>query len=150
MEAEKLEFGVVVRRSDNGSDERQSFVTMRYKRSGTYQPHIRKLKRYDIVSKKCEYPVKLHKYCMEDEIWKFNVIFGIHNHVLTDKLVDHSIVCQLTPEEKKLVSVMTLNMMTPKNILTPFEIEKTSKYFKYQANIQCACSKQQGRKRTKI
>lgn len=86
-------FGDVIERPDNGSDKRRAFVTMRCERSGTYQPLIRKLKRDDTGSRKCECLFKLHEYRMTNETWKFNVIPGIHNHVLTDKLVDHPIVC---------------------------------------------------------
>ena len=54
---------------------------------------------------------------MADETWKFNVISGIRNHALTDKLVIHPIGCRLIPEERELVSNMILNMVAPKNIL---------------------------------
>lgn len=43
MEAGKLGFDIVIGRSDNGFDRRQTFITMRCERSGTYQPSIRKL-----------------------------------------------------------------------------------------------------------
>lgn len=43
MEALKLEFGVAIERSDNGSDRRQAVITMGCERSATYQPIIRKL-----------------------------------------------------------------------------------------------------------
>lgn len=46
--------------------------------------------------------------------WKFNVISGLHNHALTDKLDNHLIVCLLVLEERELVSDMTLNMVVPK------------------------------------
>lgn len=62
---------------------------------------------------------------MADETWKFNVIFCIHNHVLNDKLVDHPIVCSLVPEERELVSDMTLNMMASKNILTSLKHKRS-------------------------
>ncbi|XP_050889208.1 uncharacterized protein LOC127094411 [Lathyrus oleraceus] len=61
---------------------------------------------------------------MADETWKLNVIFGIHNHALTDKLVSHPIVCRLVPEERELVSDMTLNMVVPKNILASLKRKK--------------------------
>lgn len=116
-EVRKLWFGIVIRRFDNYSDRRQTFVTMIYERSGTYQPKIRRLKRDDIGSRKCECLFKLCGYCMVDETWRFNVIFGIHNHALIDKLADHPVVYHLVSEEMKLVSNMTLNMVAPKNIL---------------------------------
>lgn len=48
---------------------------------------------------------------------EINVIFGVHNHALTEKLVDHPIICRLVSEEREHVSDMTLNMVAPKNIL---------------------------------
>lgn len=54
---------------------------------------------------------------MANETWKFNVIYSIHNHSLTDKLVDHFIICLIISEERELVSDMTLNIVASKNIL---------------------------------
>lgn len=54
---------------------------------------------------------------MVDETWKFNMVFGIHNHALIDKLVGHPIVCRLILKEMRLVLNMTLNIVAPKNIL---------------------------------
>lgn len=87
------------------------------KKSGTYQPRIRKLKRDDTRSRKCKCRVKLRGYRTEDETWKFNDISSIHNHSLINKLVGHPIVCRLVSEERKLVSDMTLNIVAPKNIV---------------------------------
>lgn len=123
-EAGNLGFGVVIERSDNGLDRRHTFLTMICERSGTYQPRIRKLKWDDTGSRKCECPFKLLGYPMADETWKFNVIFGIDNHGLTDKLADHPIICWLVPEEKELVSNMTLNMVVLKNIVTSLKRKK--------------------------
>lgn len=114
---EKLGFGIIIWRSDNGSDRRQTFVTMICKRNGTYQLSIRNLKRDDTRSRKCECPFKLCGYCMEDDTWKFNVISVIHNHALHDRLPGNPIVCHLISQERELVSDMTLNMVAPKNIL---------------------------------
>lgn len=49
--------------------------------------------------------------------WRFNVICDLHNHDMCEKLTGHSIACRLMPEEKEIVSDMTLNMVQPKNIL---------------------------------
>lgn len=54
---------------------------------------------------------------MGDETWNINVISNIHNHTLTNKLVVHPIVCRLVLEDMELVSDMTLNMVSLKNIL---------------------------------
>lgn len=140
-EAGKLGFCVVIGRSDNGSDRRQLFVAMICKRGGMYQSKIRRLKRDDTRSRKCECPFNLYGYRMADETWKFNVIFGIHNHILHDKLVGHPIIGRLVSEERELVSDMTLNLVTPKNMLHFLNIKKDSKCFKYQANLHCMCSR---------
>lgn len=50
MKATKLRFDIVIGRSDIGSYRRQTFLTMRCERSGTYVTPIRKLKRDDIRS----------------------------------------------------------------------------------------------------
>ncbi|XP_058783307.1 uncharacterized protein LOC131657983 [Vicia villosa] len=86
-------------------------------RKDTYQPNIRKLKRDDTRSRKYECPLKSRGYYMVDETWKFNVIYGIHNHALNDKLAGHPIVCRLVPGGRELVLDMTLNMVASKNIL---------------------------------
>lgn len=44
MAAAKLGFNVIIGRSDNGSDRRHTFVTMRCETSGTYQQPVQKLK----------------------------------------------------------------------------------------------------------
>lgn len=59
MEAVKLEFNVLIGRSDNDSDTRHTFVTIRCERSDKYQQPIRKLKRDDIGSRKCECPFNI-------------------------------------------------------------------------------------------
>lgn len=56
----KLEFSIVIKSSDNGSYRRLSFVTPECKRSGKYTTQIRKLKRDDTNSRKCEYTFKLY------------------------------------------------------------------------------------------
>lgn len=86
-------------------------------RSGTYHPPIKKLKLDDTESRKCECLFKLHGYYKVNDTCKFNVVSGIHNHALSDKLVVHPIVCRLIQEENELILEMTLNMMAQKNIL---------------------------------
>lgn len=56
---------------------------------------------------------------MMDETWKFDAIYGIHNHTLTDKLADRPIVCLLVSEERKLVSDMKLNMVVKLEFRSP-------------------------------
>ncbi|XP_050889706.1 uncharacterized protein LOC127094994 [Lathyrus oleraceus] len=124
IKASKLEFNIVIGRSDNGSNRRQSFVTMRCERSDTYVPPIRKLKRDDTRSRKCECLFKLHGYRKVDDTWKFNVISGLHNHALQNELVGYPIVCCLKPEEKKIVSDMSLIRVVPKNIFANLKQKK--------------------------
>lgn len=45
------------------------------------------------------------------------MISGLYNHDMCDKLFGHPIAYYLIPEEKKIISNMTLNMVQPKNIL---------------------------------
>ncbi|XP_058783295.1 uncharacterized protein LOC131657971 [Vicia villosa] len=116
-EASKLGFNIVIGRSDKGYDRRYTFVTLRCKRSGKYANHIRKLKRNDTDSRRYECPFKLCGYLMVNTTWRFNVIFGRHNHDMCYKLVDHPIARRLKPEEKEIVFVMLLKMVQPKNIL---------------------------------
>ncbi|XP_050915837.1 uncharacterized protein LOC127130926 [Lathyrus oleraceus] len=139
METEKLGFVIVIRRYDNDFNKSQAFVTMRCVRSDMYQPLLRRLKRDDNGSSKCECLFKLREYRKTNDTWKFNVVSSIHNHVLCQKLVGHPIVCRLISDEKELVSDMTLNMAAPKNHTCNFETKNTSKCFKYQTCIQCVC-----------
>src|SRR4051812_16620599 len=76
-----------------------------------------KLKRNDTGTKIYGCQFKLHRYCNVDEIWKFNVISRMHNHVLQTKLVGYPIVCRLKPEETEIMSNMSLIRVAPRNIL---------------------------------
>ncbi|XP_050916349.1 protein FAR1-RELATED SEQUENCE 6-like [Lathyrus oleraceus] len=116
MDASRLGFGVVIRRLDIDSDRRCVFVTMICERSEKYIPLLRNFKRNVIGSRKCGCPVKLCGYMLANKKWRFNVIYGLHNHDLCEKLVGHPIVCRLMPEEKEYVADMTLNLVQPKNI----------------------------------
>ncbi|XP_058776039.1 uncharacterized protein LOC131650342 [Vicia villosa] len=117
MVGRKLGFGIVIGRSDNGSNRRQTFVTMRCEQSGMYVPQIRKSKREDTRKRKCGCRFKMREYCNVDEMWKFNVISGTHNHAYKTKLVGHPIVCRLKLEEKKNVSNMSLIRVAPEKYL---------------------------------
>lgn len=116
-EASKLGFVVVIGRSDNGSDERVAFVIMRCERSGKYTTPLRKFKREYTGSRRCDCLFKLRGYLLSNNKWRFNVICGLHNHDMCDKLFGHPIACLLMPEEKGIVSDMTLNTVQSKNIL---------------------------------
>ncbi|XP_058733875.1 protein FAR1-RELATED SEQUENCE 5-like [Vicia villosa] len=117
MVASKLGFGVVIGRSDNDTSRRQAFVTMTCERSEKYVPKIRKLKHYVTGSRKCECLSKLRGYCRVNNMWRFNVISSIHNHVLDTKLQGHPIVCWLKPEEKEIILEISIIKVMPRNIL---------------------------------
>lgn len=117
MEADKLWFGIVIEKSDNGLDRRPTFMILRCNRSGKYITSLHKLKRDDTGSRKCECLFKLCGYLLANNKWRFNVIFDTHNHDKCDKLVYRPIACHLRPEEKEIVSNMTLSMAQPQNIL---------------------------------
>lgn len=104
-------------RFDNGLDRRVAFVTMRYKISDKYRTPLRKFKRDHTGSKKCASPFKLRGYVLSNIKWIFNVICGLHNHDMCEKLVEHPIACRLTAEEKEIDPDMILNMAESKNIL---------------------------------
>lgn len=52
------------------------------------------------------------------------MVSGIHNHALNDKLVGHPVICRLVPEERELVSDMTLNLVVPKNLFGSLKRKK--------------------------
>ncbi|XP_058776583.1 uncharacterized protein LOC131650897 [Vicia villosa] len=84
MEASKL--GFVIGRSDNDTSRRQEFVTMICERGEKYVSKVWKLKHDDTGSRKCERQYKLRRSCKVDDMWRFSVICGKHNHVLDTKL----------------------------------------------------------------
>ncbi|XP_050902145.1 uncharacterized protein LOC127111536 [Lathyrus oleraceus] len=124
MEVGKLGFRNVIGRPNNDSDRIQEFVTNRCERSDMYQPSIRKIKHDDTRLRKLECLFKLQGYCMANDTWKFNVVSGIHNHALCHKITDYPIVCRFIQEENKLVSDMTLNMVSPKSILENLKLKR--------------------------
>ncbi|XP_050889437.1 uncharacterized protein LOC127094676 [Lathyrus oleraceus] len=124
-EASKLGFGMVIRRFDNGSDIRCAFVTMAYKRSGKYITPLQNFIRDDTGSRKCECPIKLCAYMLAKNKCIFNVVCGLHNHDLCQKLVSHLIVCRLTLKEKECIADMTLNLVQQKSILATLKCKRS-------------------------
>lgn len=59
----------------------------------------------------------LSGYDKDDNIWTTNVICGILNHGLCQKLDCHLIVCHINATENKHVFDMTFIMVHPKNML---------------------------------
>ncbi|XP_050885353.1 uncharacterized protein LOC127090371 [Lathyrus oleraceus] len=135
METSKLGFSVVIGRPDNGLDRRCVFVTMTCERSEKYKTLLRNFKRGDTGVKKCECLFKVRGYMLANKNWRFNVICGLHNHDLCEKLVGHPSVCQLMPEEKECVADMTLNLVQQKNILATLKRKRSKKYIKYQESV---------------
>ncbi|XP_058776980.1 uncharacterized protein LOC131651332 [Vicia villosa] len=118
-ETMKLGFGVVIGRSDNGTSRRNVSMTLTCERNEKYICRIQKLKHDDNGSRKCKCPFKLRGYHLANNKWRFNVICGLHNHDLSQKLVGHPIACQLLSDEKICVFDMNLSLVPPKNNLAP-------------------------------
>ncbi|XP_050908354.1 protein FAR-RED ELONGATED HYPOCOTYL 3-like [Lathyrus oleraceus] len=138
MEASKLGFGVVIGRSDNGLDRRCVFVTMTCERIGTYKTPLQNFKRDSTSSKKRDCPFKVRGYMLANKNRRFNVISGLHNPDVCEKLVGHPSVCRLMPEEKECVADMILNLVQPKNILAALKRKrpKNISNFKQMYNIR--------------
>ncbi|XP_058759135.1 uncharacterized protein LOC131632404 [Vicia villosa] len=111
-----LGFGVVIGRSDNGTARRNLFVTM-CGRSGKYNPPLKKFKKDDTCTRKCECPFKSRCYMLASKKWRSSVICGLHNHELCAKLQGHPIACRLNLVEKASIKDLSLNFVQPKNIL---------------------------------
>ncbi|XP_058726817.1 uncharacterized protein LOC131598208 [Vicia villosa] len=104
-------------RSDNVTNKRQAFVTMRCKRVGKYVSKIRKLKHDDTGSRKCESPFKLHGSCRVDGTWWFSVICGKHNHASNTKPQGRPIVGRFKLDEKEITLEISIIKFATKNIL---------------------------------
>ncbi|XP_058780892.1 uncharacterized protein LOC131654994 [Vicia villosa] len=111
-----LGFGVVIGRSDNGTARRNPFVTMLCERNGKYNPPLKKFKKDDTGTRKCECPFKIRCYMLASKKWRISVIFGLHNHELCAKLQGHPMACGLNPIKKASIKDMSLNFVQPKNI----------------------------------
>lgn len=94
---------------------RQTIVTMRCERSNQYKEYIQKLKLDDTKTRKCGVILRCASTHGEHYM-EFNVICGIHNHGLCQKLVGHPIVYRMNAKENKLVFDMTLKMVQSKYI----------------------------------
>lgn len=57
-------------------------------------------------------------------MWKFNMIFGIHNHALQTEQINHPAVCRLKLDEKEIISDMSFIRVAPKNILVDLKQKK--------------------------
>ncbi|XP_050876712.1 uncharacterized protein LOC127080436 [Lathyrus oleraceus] len=98
---------------------------MTCERSRKYNPSLQNFKRDGAGLGKCECPFKLCSYMLVNKKWRFNVICGLYNHDLCQKLVGHPIASRLMPEEKECVSDMPLNLVQPKNILVTLKRKRS-------------------------
>ncbi|XP_058774208.1 uncharacterized protein LOC131648473 [Vicia villosa] len=110
-------FSVVIGRSDNGTSRRNAFVTIVCERSGKYHLPLKKYKRDDTSTRKCECTFRIRCYKLSNLKWRCSVICGLHNHDLYAKLQGHPIACRFGLEEKTSIKDMSLNFVQPKNIL---------------------------------
>lgn len=68
IEVSKLRFGVVIGRSDNGSDRRCVSVTMICERNEKYKTTLWNFKRDDTGIRKCDCPFKVRGYILTTKI----------------------------------------------------------------------------------
>lgn len=50
-----------------------------------------------------------------ENIYTFNMLFGVHKYCLGRQLVDHPIARSLNFDEDKIIVEMTMNLIKPKN-----------------------------------
>ncbi|XP_058762910.1 uncharacterized protein LOC131636301 [Vicia villosa] len=141
-EASKLGFGIVMTRSDNGTNRRQAFVVMKCERGENYIPTNRKLKHDYTGLRKCVCPFKLCISCRVDGLWRFSVVYGLHNHALETKLHGHPITCRLSREEKDSISELSIIKVAPRNILAklkrkiPDSVSNIKQVYNEQYNLK--------------
>src|SRR4051812_1550452 len=123
-EANKHGFGIVILRSDNGNSRRKAFVILNCERDGSYVQSNRVLKHDDTGSRKCGCPFKLRATRRVDDLWRFNVICGMHNHALDVKLHGHPMACRLSREERNVTSDLMIVKVAPRNILADLKRKK--------------------------
>lgn len=85
---------------------------------GQYKETLWKLKCYDTKSRIYRCSFRLRGYYTTINVYKFNILYGVHNYELDHKLGDYPIVSHLDGEEKKIFVEITMNMVLSKNILT--------------------------------
>jgi hypothetical protein len=116
--AMRLQFSIVVVRSDNGGGGRKQFIVLGCERGGKYTPTGKKPKKEETGTRKCECPFRLRgRLHATTNDWHVTVTNGMHNHALDKALVGHLVAGRLKPEEKQLLSELTRNLVSPKNII---------------------------------
>jgi hypothetical protein len=116
--AVKLNFGIIIGKSDFGDNRRKPYFMLVCERSGTYVSKGKKLKTEKTGTRKCQCPFRLHGYFHRtDGKWHMTVVDGTHNHELDKGLEGHLIVGRLKRKEKETMDELTRNLVAPKNIL---------------------------------
>ena len=97
---------IVILRSDkaNRQPERKTFVLLGCERSGKYMKYKQVADVSVTGSRKCNCPFKLRgKPISTGDGWMLKVICGLHNHTLSQTLVDHLYAERLKRDEHELV-----------------------------------------------
>ncbi|KAK2439915.1 protein FAR1-RELATED SEQUENCE [Trifolium repens] len=116
--AVKLNFGIIIGKSDFGDNRRKPYFMLVCERSGTYVSKGKKLKTEKTGTRKCQCPFRLRGYLhVTDNKWYMTVVNGTHNHELDKGLEGHLIVGRLKRNEKETMDELTRNLVAPKNIL---------------------------------
>jgi hypothetical protein len=116
--AAKLEFGIIIGKSDFGGDKRKSYFMLVCKRSGTYVSKGKKLKTEKTGTRKGQCPFRLCGYFHQtDRKWHMTVVDGTHNHELDKGIEGHLVVGRLKRKEKETMDELIRNLVAPKNIL---------------------------------
>jgi hypothetical protein len=115
--AEKLEFVVVITKSDNGGNVRKGYVSLGCQRCGQYREYANKKREEKITLKDdCLFIVK--SYLLSSGCWSLNIVNGEHNHDTTQHFQGHKYSEWLWLDEKELVPEQTENMDAPRNIMS--------------------------------
>jgi alpha-glucosidase len=94
--AVRLNFGIIIGKSDFGADRRKPYFTLVCERSGTYVLKGKKLKKEKTETRKCQCPFRLRGYFHRtDGKWHMTVVDGTHNHELDKGLEGHLVVGRL-------------------------------------------------------
>ncbi|WJX72087.1 hypothetical protein P8452_56003 [Trifolium repens] len=116
--AVKLNFGIIIGKSDFGDNRRKPYFMLVCERSGTYVSTGKKLKTEKTGTRKCQCPFRLRGYLhVTDHKWYMTVVNDTHNHELDKGLEGHLIVGRLKRNEKETMDELTRNLVAPKNIL---------------------------------
>ncbi|XP_058733982.1 protein FAR1-RELATED SEQUENCE 5-like [Vicia villosa] len=86
--------------------------------------------------KKCACLFKLRVSCRINDLWRFSVICGLHNHTLETKLHGHPIACRLSRQEKDVISELSIIKVAPRNILADLKRKKLN----IVSNIKQVCN----------